>query len=361
MRKPELLLVLGQLALFGGAATAGRAQLRLPLAQDPEPPAVQPGAAGAELHAMLEAGHAWLRRHQDEDGRYSAAAFLVHDPKGAACDGLGRPDQDVFVTALVILAQYGMSAAHESEADNPSLWRGLRWLQQQMRDDGSIALKGCSTAYRDTGLAMDILWSARRYYQDGGFPDSQAPAMEFLRRARRPDGLWSRGPKDTEPDWLTSTFCADGITGVEDRSIDQEVIAQITALDAVVGKAGPELAGHAGAAFLAAWAMDNKAQRAKLCKVLPERLPSPNLPPAATDYLAWFFATQAMQFEAEPVWEPWWRALVATAKATQRTDGSCAGSWDPRDVRGREGGRVYATATMLLGLEVVWRKEVRDK
>jgi hypothetical protein len=30
-------------------------------------------------------------------------------------------------------------------------------------------------------------------------------------------------------------------------------------------------------------------------------------------------------------------------------------------VRGREGGRVYATAAFLLALEVVWRKQYRDK
>ena len=31
------------------------------------------------------------------------------------------------------------------------------------------------------------------------------------------------------------------------------------------------------------------------------------------------------------------------------------------DVRGRECGRIYATAVMLLALEVVWRKEYRDR
>ena len=66
-------------------------------------------------------------------------------------------------------------------------------------------------------------------------------------------------------------------------------------------------------------------------------------------------------FEPPEAWSTWWRALVETGLEMQRQDGSFAGSWDPLDVRGRECGRIYATAVMLLALEVVWRKEYRDR
>ena len=68
-----------------------------------------------------------------------------------------------------------------------------------------------------------------------------------------------------------------------------------------------------------------------------------------------------MQFESKVDWQTWWHALTVTAVGMQRTDGSYAGSWDPLDVRGLDGGRIYATATMLLALEVVWRKQYRGK
>jgi hypothetical protein len=48
-------------------------------------------------------------------------------------------------------------------------------------------------------------------------------------------------------------------------------------------------------------------------------------------------------------------ALEATLLPHQRTDGAHAGSWDPIDVRGRYGGRVYATAVNLLSLEACHR------
>ena len=40
---------------------------------------------------------------------------------------------------------------------------------------------------------------------------------------------------------------------------------------------------------------------------------------------------------------------------TQRTDGPYVGSWDPVGVWGEDGGRVYATATLVLTLEAYYR------
>jgi len=52
-------------------------------------------------------------------------------------------------------------------------------------------------------------------------------------------------------------------------------------------------------------------------------------------------------------WEQW-RTLDAVVK-TQRADGNFAGSWDPDDAWGTEGGRVYSTAMLVLTLEANYR------
>ncbi len=135
------------------------------VAQEPPPPApanLAPAVAaaaedpdGIKLRAMIEAGHEWLRRHQDEDGRWSASMFVVHDPKGDVCTGIGKPDQDVFVTSLVIDAISGLSAI----ADNypPHAAKGLDWLLGQVQEEGSIGPPSGGMRVRSTAKADNVL------------------------------------------------------------------------------------------------------------------------------------------------------------------------------------------------------------
>jgi hypothetical protein len=52
---------------------------------------------------------------------------------------------------------------------------------------------------------------------------------------------------------------------------------------------------------------------------------------------------------------PWFRALDAALLALQCRDGPAAGSWDPIDAWGEDGGRVYATAMNVLALQARYR------
>src|SRR5262249_25700299 len=83
----------------------------------------------------------------------------------------------------------------------------------------------------------------------------------------------------------------------------------------------------------------------------PPRWPDPSQPGEA-DFLAWMLGTQALYWRGGDAWRSsrWRTALEAAGLPHQRTDGASAGSWDPIDARGKEGGRVYATAAIVLSL-----------
>ena len=54
-------------------------------------------------------------------------------------------------------------------------------------------------------------------------------------------------------------------------------------------------------------------------------------------------------------WKKWLAALTPAVIQTQRQDGNYEGSWDPVGVWGEDGGRIYATALMVLTLESHYR------
>lgn len=334
------------------------------LAQEPQTPApahppVPPAAAadpeGTKLRAVIDTGHEWLRRHQDEDGRWSASMFVVHDPKGDVCTGVGKPDQDVFVTALVIKACYGLGQVGHNAP--PYMTKGLNWLRTQVQADGSIGPTGGQDPVRSTAMAASVLAYETRHLL-GENVQTMVASARWLRRQRQGGGLWSATGDDGDCDWLGSTLSLHFLAAPRKEPNEAEALQQLLLL----GERDPPHGAVAGAAFLAAWYVPSmeKDHLSRCCELLARTPPSSHTPEAHRDYMAWYFTTLAMQFEAEAQWTPWWQALVHTATSLQRQDGAHAGSWDPDDMRGREGGRVYATAAMLLGLEVVWRKQYRD-
>lgn len=328
------------------------ALLALAKAQDAGHPAV---ISGDQLKSVIDAGHAWLQRHQDDDGRWSAAMFLVHDAKGEVSNGWGKPDQDVFVTALVVNACFGIGQLPNDAKSHPHVCRAIEWLASQVQEDGSIGWPASRTLVRDTAAAGQVLASAQRYHKNGKLPDLTQVTTR-LNGWLLPNGLWPRCPTDTDADPVTTVMAIHYLTELN-QAPGAERLDILTALD----RPADPFTAHAGAAFLAQWYLRSPERCDACCTLLGKKLPAAGLPPAKVDYLAWFWTAQAMQFRPADQWEPWWQALAATGIALQRKEGALRGSWDPLDVRGREGGRVYATAAMLLALEVVWRKQFRDR
>jgi hypothetical protein len=73
------------------------------------------------------------------------------------------------------------------------------------------------------------------------------------------------------------------------------------------------------------------------------------------DMYYWYYGSLAMFQIGGDAWKAWNKAMKAAIVHHQRMDGDQMGSWDPVGVWGREGGRVYSTALMVLTLETYYR------
>ena len=76
---------------------------------------------------------------------------------------------------------------------------------------------------------------------------------------------------------------------------------------------------------------------------------------STTNFYYWYYATLALHQQQGAAWQRWNEALQKTLLATQRFDGTLAGSWDPDPVWGGCGGRAYSTALAGLCLQVYYR------
>jgi hypothetical protein len=312
-------------------------------AQDKPPPAPE-----RSPRAAIAAGVQWLVAHQEENGGWSAGQFMRHDPKGDLCTGPGKPDQDLRVTALAILALQGSSSTLGSGPHTDALHKAQEWLGKQLHDGflGEPSAANAIASHAIGCLAMRDV-ASRRPAQSATEP------LQRLLRLRLPDGTWpARGGLGTGDVDATYWACVACLFGAEDAKLPWDLQPTLQAIEQ--GKLGPSVP-SAIEAQLRVFARAADGRLAELVRKIdahPPRWPDAGKPGDA-DFLAWMLGTQALYWRGGDTWSksPWRTALEGAALPRQRTDGASAGSWDPVDARGKDGGRVYATAAIVLALE----------
>ena len=69
----------------------------------------------------------------------------------------------------------------------------------------------------------------------------------------------------------------------------------------------------------------------------------------------WYYGTLGLFQVGDKAWEQWNEAMKKTLLVHQRRGGCLEGSWDPSDVWGLVGGRIYSTTLNILNLEIYYR------
>ena len=87
----------------------------------------------------------------------------------------------------------------------------------------------------------------------------------------------------------------------------------------------------------------------------PSRLTMNSAEGLDSSYYTWYIGTLAMFFTGGEYWNRWNSTMRETAISQQRRVGHLRGSWDGKDRWSWAGGRLYATAMMVLSLEIYYR------
>jgi hypothetical protein len=344
---------------------------------------------GFPAQANVDAALVWLRDHQDDDGRWDCDEFMKHDREGAACDGAGDPLHDVGVTALALLAFLGDGNTLRAGRYRDVVKRAVDWLrQQQDADTGWIGSQASHHAIYDHAIATLALCEAQGLSRYRSLRPHAQRAIDCLNAVRNPYGAWRYQPRSGDNDMSITGWALMALVSAHEfgLAVDQRALADVDAyIDEMtdaggrvgyVTRGGPS-SRHAGdhqAAFptdrnecmtgvglLCKALLDHdvrtdarmKQQLAVLMRKKPEwRIDALG---SSLDFYAWYYGSYAVFQAGEPHWSSWSRALREAVLPHQRRDGNAAGSWDPIDAWGRDGGRVYSTAILTLTLQAYYR------
>jgi hypothetical protein len=316
-------------------------------------------AVGPEVRAALR----WLALHQEADGRWDCDRFQGSEP------------YDTGVTGLAVLA---FLRAGEGEATPVA--KGLAFLVASQDAEGCIGRVGRHFIYNHA-VATAALVEAFAATREERWKAAAQKGIKFLEAARNPYMGWRYEVRGGDNDTSVTCWCAQALAAgrraglaVEEGALEgaRAWIDKMT--DAEFGQVGYNMPGGASArpaemadkfpvektqamtaAALAtriALGEDPRQSPAiqkgvALCLRLP---PVWNADDGSIDMYYWHHATEAMAHVGGDRWIAWQRALELAAAAGQCVAGENAGSWDPVDPWGPDGGRVYSTALMALSL-----------
>ena len=354
---------------------------------DGRPDIAHPGNA---LRHSVSAAAGWLERHQYAEGLWSARSF-AQMCEGRVCAGRGDDAHDVGVTALAALAILESGLPRERIA--ASAGRALAWLASRQDDSGCFGPRAGKSMY---GHAIATLAFARAYPVLGEplYKHHAARGVRFLEMARNPGQGWRYGVRDGESDssvtaWAGLALLAGASSevgvNVDPYSLEgirrwlDEVTCERTYATAYMrrGGGGASVQGvndhferNEG---LTAMAMGLRlglgTDRARpevreAAQRLALSLPVWTADGTSVDFSAWLAGTRALAAYGDAgLWSAWSGRAGRLLGAHQRrfNEGCPAGSWDPVDKWGGEGGRVYATAANLLTLALIQKQEAGSR
>ncbi len=335
--------------------------------------AAQPFGATATTEAAVAAALDWLSKNQSSDGRWDAdahgagreqRAILGHDRHGAGANA------DTGITGLALLAFLGSGETHLSGKHREAVQHGLEFLLGSQAAGGSLAGNAeLFAAMYCHGIATLAVSEAFALSGDDRLLPGLQRALQFTINAQSSAGGWRYRPSEpTDPGdmsqfgWQLMALKSADLGGLP-MPIATRVRMVRFLQSCSIGK-------NRG---LAGYRPGDRASRTMTAESLVCRyfLDAENSPSAldeggayvieerpnqrAANYYYWYYGTLAMFQRQGDDWQRWNAALQAELLARQRWEGAAAGSYDPDDLWGGYGGRVYSTSLATLCLEVYYR------
>ena len=345
-----------------------------------------PGGAGGRVNEAVTAGLEWLRKHQDEDGKWDTDNFMKHDTDGDSCTGPGASVHDVGITGLALLAFLGEGNTMRQGTYRKVVRDGVKWLLEQQQESGLIGESASQQYMYSHAIATLAVCEAYGLSEHRPLKPKAQAAISYIAQARNPYAVWRYTPRGGDNDTSITGWMVQALLSAKEFGLDVDDSALKTAAvwfesvtDPGTGSAGYTKAGEGSSrpvalvtkfpaektesltavVLLCRYLMHDEPDEVKTMKLATETIarkpPTWNESDGSIDMYYWYYASYAMFQVGGKHWDNWAKRMTDAVLKTQKTAGNAKGSWDPVDAWGEEGGRVYSTAIMVLCLEAYYR------
>ncbi len=343
-------------------------QLQLRLRADRFEQAKRYGATPDSERAVRTA-LAWLVANQNADGRWVAAAHGA----GRETRALGQDRQgagqkaDTGITGLALLAFLASGQTHLEGEHREAIQRGLEFLLASQTDDGNLAGEAELFARMYChGICSLALSEAYALTGDRRLHEPVRRAVHYTLAAQHIGGGWRYQPHDagdlSQFGWQLMSLKSAEMAGF--RIPDETRVRMIRFVRSVTAGRYKGLASYRPGEQVTR----PMTAEALACRYFLDAENSPETIEEAAAFISqelprgdrvnlyyWYYGTLGLFQKHDADWVRWNNALQSELLPRQRSDGQYLGSWDPDQVWGGYGGRVYSTSLACLCLEAYYR------
>ncbi len=297
-----------------------------------------------QVRQAVEAGLDYLARTQQQDGSWS-----------------GYYGQSPGVVGLVLLAFFAHGEVPGRGPYKETIDKGIGFLLANAKEDGLISRTGSQPMYNH-GFATLALAEVYGMSKRPEIERALRKAVDLIVRTQNRRGGWRYQPMPSDDD-ITVTGCqlmalraADNAGISVPRKTIRKGVEYIESCYAY-GGFGYQPGGSPGTARTGIGVLLlqllGKHDSEKVSKGVEYLTKHPPRHPGSYFYYGTYYCAQAMYQFGGAEWKAWDRDMTEKLLRLQiKTHGSERGSWPQT---GSAAGKVFATATALLALEVNWR------
>jgi hypothetical protein len=325
---------------------------------------------GPQTEAAVQAALKWFADNQAADGRWDPRAHGA----GRESNVQGRDRQsagshaDTGMTGLALLSYLASGHTHRDGPYRDDVRRGVEFLMRTQSADGSLGGQAASFEFMYChAMASCALGEAYGMTGDERLGDAARRAIGYTVAAQDPiGGSWRYRPGEagdtSQLGWQLMALKSAELAGIPIPEATRQGIARFLRSVSSGRRGGlasyrpGELATRTMTAeALVCWQFLGLARSDPACDEAGDWLLGELPGQGAYNLYYWYYGTLGM-FQLQGVhWQRWNEALRSELLARQVKDGQQAGSWDPNDLWGSHGGRIYSTALATLALEVYYR------
>jgi len=329
----------------------------------------------------------WLKKHQDDDGKWDCDSFMKHDDAKVVCDGPGNAIHDVGVTGLALLAFLGDGSTLRAGPHRQQVRKAVQWLRAQQHVNGRIGTNQSHDFIYDHAIATYALTEAYGLSNFPAIKHTAQQALNYLEAHRNQGAVWRYQPRDKGNDTSVTNWCAMAYIAGRDFGLDvnKKAFGNIADwLDQVAdhasghhgySKRGEQSSRHpgdhirrfplgkneplTGSSLMVRYMLGQREKThpvlARSARLIASKPPIWKPKSGHIDFYSWFWCSHALFQAGGQQWRGWSQDLSKALLTGRRKDGAAKGSWDPIGVWGEDGGRVASTALAALSLQSFYR------
>ena len=332
-------------------------------------------------------GLEWLKNHQDPEGYWDCDGFSAQC-KLNRCDGPGNAMYDPGVSGLALLAFLGAGETDRYGSYKDTVKRGLRYLKQIQDPEGCIGPRTTENFTYNHAIGALALTEAYGLTASPMMKQAAQSAIDFVHRCQNPYLAWRYGvrPQDNDTSvsgWMIMALKSAKTCGlrVDDAAFDGMGAWLEKVTEPEYGRVGYTTRGTGPArptdrmeafpadrsesltavGILSRIFLGEDPRKSETIQkgvdLCLKSLPVWDEASGAIDMYYWYYGTLALFQVGEEPFKAWNTAIREAVIDHQRKGATTDenGSWDPIGAWGREGGRVYSTALLVMCMEVYYR------